>query len=540
MSGLPPGFELDQPSAAPALPPGFVVDQPSVMADVAKQGGIGLAKAGIGLMGLPGDISGAIDSVSDWTAKKLGMDPAEVARQRAAFDKFDFLPTSQGIQNKIEGVTGKFPEPQTTAGKYAQTIGEFAPAAFGGEGTLLARGLRAAVPGAASEAAGQATEGTAAEPYARFAGALGPGMAKSVANVAGGGLAGVGGVLTGTGASPLKTAFASGTEGGAAGQAFRENMRGSVPLDSVVADAKTALGNMRQDKNAAYQSGMKGVNADNTVLDFTDIDKAMARTNDVKSFKGQELSSSTKEVRDAISDAVTEWEALDPAEYHTAAGLDALKQKIGDIKESLPFNTPQRLVADQAYNAIRNTIVKQAPEYANTMKAYENASNQIGEIQKTLSLGRNASTDTALRKLQSVTRDNVNTNYGKRVDLAEALAQNGAPNLMESLGGQALSAWAPRGLAQLGTHAALTVGAGLAHPGLLATLPLQSPRIMGEVLHAAGRAAGGVGSIAPSPSLSTSQARLLAGMMGLISAQNQPSGLPLPYQIQRPAQQIGR
>lgn len=181
MSGLPPGFELDQPSAAPALPPGFVVDQPSVMADVAKQGGIGLAKAGIGLAGLPGDISGAIDSVSDWTAKKLGMDPAEVARQRAAFDKFDFLPTSQGIQNKIEGVTGKFPEPQTTAGKYAQTIGEFAPAAFGGEGTLLARGLRAAIPGAASEAAGQATEGTAAEPWARAGGAIAGAIAPAVA-----------------------------------------------------------------------------------------------------------------------------------------------------------------------------------------------------------------------------------------------------------------------------------------------------------------------------------------------------------------------
>jgi hypothetical protein len=58
-----------------------------------------------------------------------------------------------------------------TAGKYISTIGEFA----GGAG--LSAGPKAmikygAVPGAASEAAGQATEGTAAEPYARMAGAL--------------------------------------------------------------------------------------------------------------------------------------------------------------------------------------------------------------------------------------------------------------------------------------------------------------------------------------------------------------------------------
>lgn len=167
MSDLPPGFVLDQPSSAGALPPGFTMDQPSVMGDVAKSGGIGLARAGIGLAGLPGDINSAIDAGSGWIARKLGADPADIARQQAASDKFNVLPTSQGIQSSIENVTGPFYEPKTTAGKYAQTIGEFAPAAFGGEGSLLARGLRAAIPGAASEAAGQATQGTAAEPWAR-------------------------------------------------------------------------------------------------------------------------------------------------------------------------------------------------------------------------------------------------------------------------------------------------------------------------------------------------------------------------------------
>lgn len=54
------------------------------------------------------------------------------------------------------------------------------------------------------------------------------------------------------------------------------------------------------------------------------------------------------------------------------------------------------------------------------MKNYENASNLIREIEKTLSLNPKASIDTALRKLQSVMRDNVNTNYGKRGDLVGA------------------------------------------------------------------------------------------------------------------------
>lgn len=71
-------------------------------------------------------------------------------------------------------------EPETTAGEYAQTVGEFLPGAalFGGGGAstraVVENLLRYGVaPGLASEAAGQATEGTAAEPWARAGAAIG-------------------------------------------------------------------------------------------------------------------------------------------------------------------------------------------------------------------------------------------------------------------------------------------------------------------------------------------------------------------------------
>jgi hypothetical protein len=57
-------------------------------------------------------------------------------------------------------------EPLTTAGEYAQTVGEFLPGAAGGGAKALGSMVGA---GLASEAAGQATEGTALEPYARVA-----------------------------------------------------------------------------------------------------------------------------------------------------------------------------------------------------------------------------------------------------------------------------------------------------------------------------------------------------------------------------------
>lgn len=302
----------------------------------------------------------------------------------------------------------------------------------------------------------------------------------------------VGDIGTGTGNQVLKTAVQSGYEGGAAGQAFRDNMRGAAPIEDVVTEAKTAVGNMRADRGSSYVADMAHIGADPAVLDFTEIQRGLNRLNSIKQFKGQELAPQTAKVRKEINDTVEHWRSLDPAEYHTAIGFDALKQKIGNIKDSLPYGSPERAAADQAYNAIRQTIVNQAPDYARIMSEYEKASNQIKELERTLSLGKKAATDTALRKLQSVTRNNVNTNYGARANLAEALTQNGAPQLMEKLAGQSSNAWTPRGIGKLGTHAGITAALATVNPAVLASLPLQSPRLVGEVAHAGGRAAGSV------------------------------------------------
>jgi hypothetical protein len=477
----------------------------STLADVAKSAGTGLIKGAAGVGGLVGDLQSLVGAGMD---KILGPKSPEA---QAAIGG-GLLPTSGGIQSKIEGVTGPLYKPQTTAGQYAQTAGEFAPglALGGGGGAATRLGRNWLAPAVTSETAGQLTKDTALEPYARIAGALAPAAAPRLASDV------IGTLGTGTGGQSVRTAFQSGAAGGSAGRAFRDNMRGNVPLDDVVTEAKSAVRGMRADRGAQYETGMQGIRADQTVLSFNDIDQAVARANNVKQFKGQELSKSTADVRKQIQDQIDEWKALNPTEYHTPAGIDALKQAIGDIKDSLPFNTPQRAVADQVYNAIRQTIVKQAPDYANVMKGYEQASTHIGEIEKTLSLGRKASTDTALRKLQSVTRNNVNTNYGKRVDLVEALAGHGAPDIMEKLAGQAMNTWAPRGLNKI--TASMAGAASYLNPMALAALPLMSPRIVGEAAHGVGRVAGALsrgGQSTPTdPRLSALVAALLAQSSG--------------------------
>lgn len=312
------------------------------------------------------------------------------------------------------------------------------------------------------------------------------------------------GLTTGVGAKPIETAFQAGAAGGDQAQAFASNMRGNTPWTDVVDQAKGALAKLRADRNATYRSGMVDVSSDPAVLSFDPVDKALGDAGKIKTFAGrsgtgpvQDLAKSTATVRGQIQEAIDNWKSLDPAEYHTPEGFDALKQQIGDIKDNLPFGSPQRTVADKAYNAIRKTIADQAPAYNKVMAQYSEASDAIDAIQKELSLGPKGNPGTAMRKLQSIMRDNVNTSYGNRATYAEALKDAGATTLIPSLAGQSMSAALPRGLGRFvggGELGSAAIAAGMGHPGaLLAAGPLlaaSSPRLVGEAAFNAGRGAG--------------------------------------------------
>lgn len=160
--------------------------------DIAKSAGIGVVKGGIGTIGAAGDVRDLASAGMDYLAEKAGASPERVAQIKGVVSKVAPMlpggrvvmdaPTSRGIQSKIEETTGEFYKPQTVAGEYAQTAGEFLPAAIGGPGGAVARGARVLVPAATSETAGQATKGTRAEPVARFLGALAGGGVQALAS----------------------------------------------------------------------------------------------------------------------------------------------------------------------------------------------------------------------------------------------------------------------------------------------------------------------------------------------------------------------
>lgn len=298
------------------------------------------------------------------------------------------------------------------------------------------------------------------------------------------------GSTSGVGSEAVSQAFRAGKEGGQVGQSFIENLRGKADMQDVLDVAKSNLEAIRKQRSDVYKANIENIKNDATVLSFKGIDDAVNQAFNAFTFKGKPKNDLAIQKLNEVKEKITDWKALDPAEYHTPEGLDALKQSIGQILEDLKPRTPSDTAVKGVYNAIKNEINKQAPTYAKTMKAYSDSTDLIREIERSLSLGDKASADTAMRKLQSVMRNNVNTNYGQRMALMKELEQAGGREMMPALAGQALSDVAPRGIqratAPLGAIGLASTG-GI--PAAVLGAMLSSPRVVGEASYLAGKAA---------------------------------------------------
>jgi hypothetical protein len=360
---------------------------------------------------------------------------------------------------------------------------------LGGEALPLAAniGLRSAagaVTGAVSaglvnpeEAAAGGAIGAVTPGAAWLAGIMGRGLAKTATTALG--------MSSTVGGATIQEALTAGFKGDAT---FLKNMRASASTaGDLVEQAKDALGQMRAARGDAYRQGMAAVSGDKTVLDMQPIRDALSNAPSGM-FNGKVVNEDLVKSVQKMNDKVAEWASSDPNVFHTVEGFDQLKQAIGAVRETTQPGTKARTAVDQVYNSVKSEIVKQAPAYGKIMSDYESASSQLDEIQKSLSLGDKASTDTALRKLQSVLRNNVNTNYGNRLTSVQALQQQGGANLIPALAGQAMSSWTPRGIQGAIEGAALPLAA-FTHPAALAAVPFTSPRLVGESLYKLGQGA---------------------------------------------------
>ena len=215
LTGAPGGstkFVLPSDADGELIDEQFLGTPAPVGPDVVKSAASGISSGVQGLIGMGGDIRHAADYGMLWVeakiAEKLGkLPPGQTAEDviakyrgsagRAFMSNLGFSDTTADVLgagapstadvNRVADVAGlPSHQPQTTAGKYVNTIGSFLPGALAmpAEGPMgvLGNAIKfGVIPGAASEAAGEATAGTGIEPWARFLAGAGAGVGSDLA-----------------------------------------------------------------------------------------------------------------------------------------------------------------------------------------------------------------------------------------------------------------------------------------------------------------------------------------------------------------------
>lgn len=184
--------------------------------------------------------------------------------------------------------------------------------------------------------------------------------------------------------------------------------------------------------------------------------------------------------------------------HSTLEGAHQLKMAIDDIAEKYQKGTKDRKAVDMVRDAVLKTITddpKIGKQYASTMKAYQEASDQLRAIISEFGIGSGKNQYAALKKILKIKDSET-----KRSLLAELSKHN--PNLPYMIAGTELSSLFPHGVrgAILGTTGlgAGMAGAAAGFPVAVAGLAAHSPRVLGTLNYAAGRVgAGAAGAASP-------------------------------------------
>lgn len=378
-------------------------------------------------------------------------------------------------------------------------------------GSLAARG--SGVVGKAGElvrAAGEAIDPVTGLPKltAKVASAISD-KAPAVVDFVKGAPATLAGLPSGAGGAAVREAVGAGFERGRTGaptprsEAFTSNMRDPLEnVDEVVMTARDAVAKLREQASQRYTAAMQQFGQKPTPLPMDNVLMRMAK---LKPRNYDAMLASPKRPSDHLA-----WEQMMQTVEHYAVqaaqdpslleplAMDAFKQDLYDIGSKIggQYDRQAARIAGTAYNAVRQELVKHDPMYAKTMRDYETAAKEAQQLEGTFGLaaarGKQVNIDSATRKLQSIMRNNANTNYGQRAAQGERLSQlDDSGTLIPSIAGQMVSAPQPRGLHSLG---AITSGAAatLANPLALPGLAVFSPRVTGEAAYALGRGAGTV------------------------------------------------
>lgn len=404
-------------------------------------------------------------------------DPAQVAKDEAVLDAVaEHYKQAYGSEAGFKRALAKDP---------ASVLADMATLITGGAGAATKTGLigeKAALK--ASQIAGYVDPIQAAVKVAKapIVGAKIPFTEKripGVANVVPYALA-----LT-TGRSPelIQQAARAGLEGTEAQRnAFlRYSTAGANDMDIVDA-AEEALSKAKTARSDAYKARMTSLGTAPPDVDYVPILKRLDQLKDdysIKSSTGIRLPKN-KEAIDLIEAIEKEMVpyAKGPAgsAERNIFGADALKQRINEMMLSAKGNPGAYRAGVDAYNTMKDAIMKVSPEYGSIMREYEEATGLINDIRNSLGVGR-AGPETVLKRLLPKKQPST------RKLLIEKLSEYD-DKLPHMIAGAALREAVPGGIQNL---ISTVVGFGVHPIGGVANVLASSPKLAGRTAYTAGR-----------------------------------------------------
>ena len=267
---------------------------------------------------------------------------------------------------------------------------------------------------------------------------------------------------------------------------FTDAMRGNIDQKTVVADANAAFDKMQNKKKSEFIDQKTKLKLDKQKINFSNIETQMNDWISSKTYQGMsELSESSQKILADIQKEITLYK--NNPQLHTAQGLDILKRKIDNMYPLNPKTKSDQMVVTAMKNIVKDEIIKQVPDYAKVMEAFETASLLEKQLMQELSLGKNKNAATTLKKLQSIMRNNVNTNYGGRLQAFNKLEDFSDANIIEKIAGMELSSFKGRGFSQPVTSGTIAYTLGSGNLAALGLLPFASPRLTGEAARLFGK-----------------------------------------------------
>lgn len=295
-------------------------------------------------------------------------------------------------------------------------------------------------------------------------------------------LSGAGKILgwtTGTGEA-IKDAAIAGTN---KSKTFADNMRGRVSPADVAELAEKRIMDIRNANYKAYEKAMEetgkkeGVSLNEIFDTFKGIVKQTEKEKPYLLEKGEKkvIKEANKLLKDFEKDTA----------HRTVKDFDDLKQSIYKINTG--DNDAAYKVKMSLYNGIKDSILKQAPEYAKIMKQTQEAIEQVQELKTALKLGNKKANPTqVLKKMQQAYRNNALSGYKNGERVLNSIDQ-GDREVIDALAGQAVNSLVPRGLAGGAATGFYAMLQGLLTPQGAVAAVSASPRAVGELAYYLGR-----------------------------------------------------